>query len=158
MSKEITNTQIRPYQPQDLPGLLTAWESASRLAHPFLPERFFESERINIPQLYIPNADTWVAAQGSKIIGFIALIVNEQDKAIHCEIGGLFVDPRFHRQGVGKSLVDKAKSIFKDMSVKVFQRNSIGRKFYDCYGFQTIGEVVWEDTQDILLELSLVRH
>ncbi len=57
------NHIIREYQTTDLNDILTAWESASRLAHPFLQEDFLEQERHNIPHLYLPNAETWVIEQ-----------------------------------------------------------------------------------------------
>ena len=57
---------VREYQPEDLNGVLAAWESATRLAHPFLSEDFLEQERYNIPNLYLPNAETWVIEQDSR--------------------------------------------------------------------------------------------
>ena len=36
---------IREYQPADLDDVLASWESATRLAHPFLQEDFLEQER-----------------------------------------------------------------------------------------------------------------
>ena len=149
------NTEIRKYQPNDLNDLLDSWESASRLAHPFMANDFFEKERINIPSLYIPNTDTWVVTLDNKVVGFIALIVEDSDKGASCEIGGLFIDPQFHSQGLGQSLVDKTKELYHAISVKVFKENTIGRKFYDRYGFHFIQEVVWEESGDILMELEL---
>ncbi len=69
--------EIRHYQDRDLNDLLTAWENASKIAHPFMTNQFFEQERYNIPNLYLPNADTWVAIDGEKVVGFMALIGNE---------------------------------------------------------------------------------
>lgn len=140
-------TEIRQYQAQDLNDLLSTWEKSSRLAHPFMAEDFFEKERYNIPNLYIPNTDTWVVTVNNKVIGFIALIGKE--------IGGLFVEPDFHGRGLGKKLVDKAKEIHGNLEVHVFKENAIGRNFYDRYGFEFADEKVWEETGDILLRLEL---
>ena len=52
---------IRKYSEKDLAEVLSAWESASEVAHPFLSQGFLDQERRNIPELYLPNADTWVA-------------------------------------------------------------------------------------------------
>ncbi len=145
-------TEIRRYQPQDLYDLLNAWELASRLAHPFMTDDFFSQERINIPKLYIPNTDTWVVTVESKVVGFIALLVDEKEGNKNCEIGGLFVEPSFHGKKLGKALVDKATELYGDLTVKVFKENQIGRYFYHRYGFVNTGQILWEETGDVLLE------
>lgn len=68
---------IRPYEDTDLSDLLEAWYSASRLAHSFLDEAFFERERNNIREAYLPKAETWVFEQEGVVVGFVALIENE---------------------------------------------------------------------------------
>ncbi|MGF1757194.1 GNAT family N-acetyltransferase [Photobacterium sagamiensis] len=138
--------EIRHYQERDLNELLNSWEKASRVAHPFMTEQFFEQERHNIPNIYIPNADTWVAVADEKVVGFIALIGNE--------VGGIFVDPSLHSNGLGKALIDKAQKIHGDLEVQVFKENTIGRRFYDRYGFKFMHETVWEQTGDVLLRLA----
>ncbi|MCD6321428.1 MAG: GNAT family N-acetyltransferase [Clostridiales bacterium] len=95
--------ELRKFKNSDLGSILSVWENASKLAHSFLSEEFFEKERYNIPNIYIPNADTLVAENEGNVIGFISMIDNE--------IGGLFVDPEFHGVGVGTSLVDKVREI-----------------------------------------------
>ncbi|MEW6991806.1 GNAT family N-acetyltransferase [Colwelliaceae bacterium 6441] len=147
--------EIRPYQPKDLSDLLSTWEAASRLAHPFMLDDFFVQERENIPKFYLPNTDTWVVTIDEKVVGFIALIVSKSNTEIACEIGGLFVAPSFHRHGLGKSLIDSAAQQYGHLRVKVFKDNMIGRKFYQKYGFEFIEELVWENTGDILFYLKL---
>jgi len=148
------NTEIRPYQEQDLEDLLNAWESASRLAHPFMGDKFFEQERDNIPNLYIPNTDTWVVTVDNKVVGFIALIVSKAGCESVCEIGGLFVEPRFHGNKLGKTLVDLATEVYGNLTVKVFKENPIGKAFYDKYGFAFVSELIWEETGDLLIEMK----
>ncbi|WP_298868654.1 GNAT family N-acetyltransferase, partial [uncultured Gimesia sp.] len=117
---------IRKYQAADLDDLMSAWESASRLAHPFLKEDFLDQERHNIPNLYLPNAETWVVEEAGQVIGFIALMGNE--------VGAIFVKPDFHGTGAGKALMDKAQELHGDLEVEVFKENTIGQKFYARYG------------------------
>lgn len=148
------NVEVRAYQSQDLNDLLNAWEQASRLAHPFMEDAFFEQERDNIPRLYIPNTDTKVVTVDHNVVGFIALIAEETDGKLNCEIGGLFVHPSFHGKKLGKALVDKAMKLYGDLSVKVFKENTIGRAFYNKYGFEIVGELTWEETGDLLIEMK----
>ena len=62
---------IRQYAENDLEDLLTSWEKATRLAHPFLEEDFLKSERHNIPNVYMPIADTWVADIDGKVVDLL---------------------------------------------------------------------------------------
>ena len=137
---------IRPYVESDLEGVLSAWENASKLAHPFLTAAFQAKERYNIPNVYLPNTDTWVAEVEGVVVGFIALMGNE--------VGAIFVEPRLHGAGVGKALMDKAREIHRDLEVEVFEANSIGRRFYSGYGFEPLAEKHHQETGNKVLRLK----
>ncbi len=138
---------IRRYETRDLDDVLSIWENASKIAHPFLSREFLELERYNIPNVYLPNAETWVAEQGGKTIGFIALIGHE--------VGAIFVQPEFQRMGVGQDLMNKAQELRGDLEVEVFEANPIGRQFYSRYGFEPMGQKIHEETGHTLLRLRL---
>jgi len=140
------NCIIRKYKETDLKAVLSSWENANRIAHPFLSESFVDKVRSDIPNLYLPNADTWVADVGGKVMGFIALIGNE--------IGAIFVEPEVHGTGVGRALMDKARSLHSTLEVEVFLENSIGRKFYSSYGFELMHEKNHEETGNMVLRLK----
>ncbi len=110
----------------DLLAVLTSWEAASKLAHPFLDDAFLAQERTNIAELYLPKAETWVAEVDGDVVGFISLLGNE--------IGGLFLNPKEHGKGIGRALVGKAQELYPTLEVEVFAQNSIGRRFYERYG------------------------
>jgi putative acetyltransferase len=136
---------VRPYQDSDLQDLLTSWDLATAAAHPFLTEDFLTRERFNIPNLYLPMADTWVVEQEGKVIGFIALIGNE--------VGAIFVRPDCHGTGAGRALMDHASTLHENLEVEVFKENAIGRKFYSSYGFKVLSERVHDETGNELLRL-----
>lgn len=138
---------IRAYQEKDLSELLDAWYSASQVAHRFLDEDFFEQERSNIAALYLPNAETWVYELDGVVVGFISLVGNE--------VGGIFVDSKFHSQGIGQALMDHARSIRDVLELDVFKDNPLGRKFYKKYGFIQVDEHLHEETGFMLLRLKL---
>tara|TARA_R110002111_G_scaffold247140_5_gene310233 strand:- start:46998 stop:47432 length:435 start_codon:yes stop_codon:yes gene_type:complete len=137
---------VREYQAEDLDAVLSSWENATRLAHPFLTDEFLDQERDNIPNLYLPNAETWVIEQEGQVIGFIALLGNE--------VGAIFVQPEFHGTGAGKALMDKAHALRGDLEVEVFEANSIGRHFYQRYGFTPLSESIHEPTGNPLVRMQ----
>jgi len=63
----------------------------------------------------------------NQVVGFIVLIGNE--------IVAIFLQPEHHGKKIGKLMMDKAQEQHGDLEVEVFEKNSIGRKFYsqiDC--------------------------
>ncbi len=141
---------IQQYKEADLNGVLSSWENASKIAHPFLSDEFMDKERDNIPNMYLPNADTWVADVNGTVVGFIALIGNE--------VGAIFVEPEFQDVGIGSALMNKARELHGNLEVDVFEANSIGRKFYSGYGFEPLLEKVHEETGNKVLRLKLTTN
>ncbi len=139
--------QIRQYENTDLDSVLSSWEVATRLAHPFMTDEFIAQERKNVAEIYLPNTDTWVAQIDGEVRGFIALMGNE--------VGAIFLQPEFHGQGVGKALMDKAQELHGDLEVEVFKENVIGRNFYSKYGFEHLDEKRHEPTGQLVLRLKL---
>ena len=141
---------IRQYQDSDLDDLMAAWENANRLAHPFLKDNFVEQVRKDIPALYLPNADTWVVKADNHVVGFIALLGNE--------VGAIFLQPKYHGMKLGKMMMDKAQKLHGDLELEVFEKNSIGRKFYSQYGFSLIKEETHEPTGEPVLRLRFTAN
>jgi putative acetyltransferase len=136
---------IRKYTKSDQEELLSSWENASKLAHPFLTNDLLESTRKNIPVVLLPKADTWVYEREGVVVGFISLIGNE--------VAALFVQPAFHGAGAGRALVDKAHELHGDLEVEVFEVNSISLQFYLKYGFVPFLEKNHEITNKKVIRL-----
>ncbi|MCA9024703.1 MAG: GNAT family N-acetyltransferase [Planctomycetaceae bacterium] len=138
---------IRPYTDPDLEDLLDTWEAASAVAHPFLSPEFLDQERVNIPNLYLPNTETWVAEMDDCVVGFVALMGNE--------VGALFVHPDHHRSGIGHALIEKARKLRGELQVEVFTNNQIGRGFYAKQGFELINVKTHDQTGFEVMRLRL---
>ena len=138
---------IRRYKVKDLNELLGAWYSASKVGHPFLSKAFFEQERKNIAEFFLPKSETWVYEQAGKVIAFISLHDNE--------VGGLFVDAAYQRQAIGRALLDHVKNSRAYLELEVFEDNQIGRNFYKNYGFKQIDKCLCEETGFVQLRLRL---
>ena len=136
--------EIRPYFPRDLGRVLTIWERALRTSHPFLSEAFIAEERRNLPRIYLPAVETWVAGAG-QIDGFVSLLGDE--------VAAIFVDPARHGQGIGRALLDMAHDRRGAVRVEVFEKNEKARRFYRKYGLRQFGRRTHEETGETLLQL-----
>jgi len=134
---------IRKFKSEDTDAIINVWRKASKLAHPFLTEVFLDQEAKNTREIYLVVAETWVTEIEGQVVGFISLIENE--------IGGLFLDPAFHGQGLGRAMVDKAVAQKGAVKVEVFAENIVGRPFYTSYGFVGSEEYFHEESRQMML-------
>ena len=134
---------IRQFKSEDTDAIVKAWRRSVDLAHPFLDEAFLEQEAKNIREIYLVVSETWVTEIEGQVVGFISLIENE--------IGGLFLDPAFHGQGLGRAMVDKAVEQKGAVKVEVFVENIVGRPFYTSYGFVGSQEYFHEASGHMML-------
>ena len=138
---------IRKYQTEDTDALVLIWQNANSLAHSFLADDFVAQVAKDMRNVYLPNAETWVWEVDGRVLGFMALIGRE--------VGALFVDPDSQRSGIGRALVDKAKKLRGTLEVEVFEKNKIGRAFYDGYGFELVRKKIHPESGFETLRLKL---
>lgn len=138
---------IREYETQDTDALIKIWESASALAHSFLPEEVTNKVRHDMRHMYLPNAETYVLEKDGKPIGFIAMVENE--------IGGLFLAPDQHGKGFGRKMVDYVVALRGPLTVEVFKENAVGLPFYERYGFVVTSEDVFELSGDVVFKMAM---
>ncbi|WP_299936662.1 GNAT family N-acetyltransferase [uncultured Pelagimonas sp.] len=145
-AKRDIKTMIRPYHPtSDDDAIVDIYLAASRQAHSFLSEEFWAKEAINVREIYLPNAETYVATQDDIVTGFIALLGTE--------VGGFFVNPERQSAGQGRALLAHALSKHPVLELDVFKDNPIGRRFYARFGFEELGERFDDYTQQQVIRL-----
>lgn len=138
---------IRPYKPEDTDALVEVWRAATALAHPFLPADFVEQEAHNLCALYFPNAESHTCEVDGAPVGFIAMVGSE--------IGGLFLDPALHGRGLGRAMVDHVRDREGPLIVEVFERNAVGRPFYEGYGFVEASRYRHEGSGEMTIRMVL---
>lgn len=138
---------IRRYRPSDVEAVIEIWEAANALAHPFLSADFVDTVRSDMRNIYLPNAETWVLELDDKTVGFISMI--------GIEIGGLFLEPHHHGKGLGRALVEAVVKDKGPLRVEVFANNSIGKRFYDRYGFARANEYLHEPSGQITIRMEM---
>jgi len=138
--------RIDQFQPHEAEHLLAIWLVASRLGHPFLSEEDLAAQRDLVRDVYLPQAETWVIRRGDEIAGFIGLLDNF--------IGGLFIDPVLHGQGLGRALIDHARRLKGRLAVEAYEANASAVGFYRQCGFVEVGR---RERDDEGRSLPLIR-
>ncbi|HUP15789.1 MAG TPA: GNAT family N-acetyltransferase [Acidimicrobiia bacterium] len=138
---------IRSYTEDDLESLFEVWYRASLIAHWFLSEEFLETERSQIKEQWLPIAETTVAEQDGRVVGFLSLIGDE--------VGGIFVDPDYQGRGIGRALMDHARRGRPILELDVFEDNVVARPFYAAYGFVQVDRHLHPESGRYELRLRL---
>lgn len=130
--------KIRPYDPAtDLKKLSNIWLEASLLAHHFMGKEYLVERQPLIEEVYFPMAETWVACVDDEPAGFISLVENH--------IGGIFVHPERHGQGIGRSLIAHALTLRDELTLEVYLQNEQAVRFYQRLGFEEISRRPLDD-------------
>lgn len=138
---------IKEYTTSNTDELISIWEKANALAHPFLAPNFVAFVKDAMRNMYLPNAETWVIEKNGDPIGFVAMIGNE--------IGGLFLDPAYHGLGYGRAMVDHVVGLKRPLRVEVFKENKVGRPFYERYGFEYVEEYLHGQSGAVTVKMSM---
>ncbi len=138
---------LRPYAGlSDAAPLADLWLAASLRAHPFLGAARLRAQRREIAETYLPQADTWVACEGSRPLGFISLLEDF--------VAALFVAPHTQGRGIGSRLLEQAAEHHGALSLEVYARNTPALAFYRARGFR---ELARRPQDDLGLPFELVR-
>ncbi|WP_312920473.1 acetyltransferase [Stutzerimonas nitrititolerans] len=123
---------IRQATNADHPLLLNIWQRSVRATHHFLQESDIQELLPQLRDNYLPAVELWVAVDTEDSpLGFIGLNEN------HVEM--LFIEPDLRGKGIGRALLDHARSSRQQMSVDVNEQNPEAVGFYLHYGFVQTG-------------------
>ena len=108
------------------------WLAASLEAHAFIPGAFWENNADEMRSVYLPRAENYAYVDDGTVTGFISL----RD----CHVEALFVMPSHQNRGVGRMLLDKAKSLCVRLTLAVYSENRSAVDFYMHNGFTVVEE------------------
>ncbi|MDD3147284.1 MAG: GNAT family N-acetyltransferase [Candidatus Riflebacteria bacterium] len=121
---------IRAATSEDVNRMVEIWLQASLKAHNFVSSDFWEQNAIQMRDKYLPAAENYVYCEGTVISGFMSL---QKDS-----LAALFVAPNRQNCGIGRKLLDYAKTLRHNLSLAVYEKNSHSVKFYSHNGFSVI--------------------
>lgn len=125
---------IRPYKSDDFEAVTSLWRRAREQAFPEFQRakgHTFEEDQAYFRDVILVNNDVWVAEVHGKSAAFMAISGDLVDQ--------LYVDPAYQRSGLGKALLDHAKSLSPErLWLFTLQINTNGRAFYEKNGFRAV--------------------
>ena len=132
---------IRKMDEKDIPDVLQIWLETNIRAHNFIEKEYWTGNYEMVKQI-LPEAEVYVYEdeKNGQIAGFIGM--NNQ------YVEGLFVKESAQSRGIGKQLLDHAKSRKTELRLGVYQKNVRAMRFYLRENFLIQAEEMDEDTNE----------
>ena len=142
---------IRKFETRDLDTVMQIWLHGNLDAHAFIAASFW-TEHFEMVRDLLPQAELYVHEDAStrQIDGFIGLTENH--------IEGIFVAESARSKGVGKSLLEYAKSCKPCLTLSVYQKNERALAFYRREQFVVQSEGIDEDTNEADIQMLWMRQ
>lgn len=115
----------------DMPAVARLNHQVRKTCLPYLPDLHTPDEDLAFFQEHVfPASEVWIAEAEGQPIGFAAAKLDWLDH--------LYVDPAWHGQGVGQTLLSAAREGRPELNLWTFQENAQARRFYERHGFRLI--------------------
>lgn len=122
---------IRELQRSDINRVAEIWLDTNLKAHDFISEQYWRSNFDMVKEALL-QAEVYVYESGGKVQGFIGLDGEY--------IEGIFVSNKMQSRGIGKALLDYAKSRKSELRLNVYRKNTRAIRFYQREGFSVRSE------------------
>lgn len=133
---------IREFKIKDLERVMEIWLESNIDAHSFIDKKYWEDNYEMVKEI-LPSAEIYLYEENKNILGFVGLMENY--------IAGIFVEKNFHSQGIGRKLLDCCKSLKRELTLSVYEKNQKAYSFYIREGFQVVEKKIDENTSEIEL-------
>ena len=142
---------IRKFESRDLDAVMQIWLHGNLNAHAFIAASFW-TEHFEMVRDLLPQAELYVHEDAGtrQIDGFIGLTENH--------IEGIFVAKAARSKGIGKALLEYAKSRKPRLDLSVYQKNERAIAFYRREQFVVQAEGIGEDTNEAEIQMFWTRQ
>ena len=142
---------IRKFETQDLGTVMQIWLHGNLDAHAFIPADFW-TDHFEMVRDILPQAELYVHENEAtrQIDGFIGLSESH--------IEGIFVAKSARSKGIGKALLEYAKSRKPRLTLSVYQKNERAIAFYRREKFVVQSEGIDEDTNEAEIQMFWTRQ
>ena len=142
---------IRKFESRDLDAVMQIWLHGNLDAHAFIPADFW-TDHFEMVRDILPQAELYVHENEAtrQIDGFIGLSESH--------IEGIFVAKSARSKGIGKALLEYAKSRKPRLTLSVYQKNERAIAFYRREKFVVQSEGNDEDTNEAEIQMFWTRQ
>ena len=142
---------IRKFESRDLDAVMQIWLHGNLNAHAFIAASFW-TEHFEMVRDLLPQAELYVHEDAGtrQIDGFIGLTENH--------IEGIFVAKSARSKGIGRALLEYAKSRKPRLTLSVYQKNERALAFYRREQFIVQSEGIDEDTNEADIQMLWTRQ
>ncbi len=142
---------IRKFETQDLGTVMQIWLHGNLNAHAFIAASFWRGHFEMVRDLLL-QAELYVHENEAprQIDGFIGLTENH--------IEGIFVAKAARSKGIGRALLEYAKSHKPRLDLSVYQKNERALAFYRREQFVVQSEGIDEDTNEADIQMLWTRQ
>ena len=142
---------IRKFESRDLDAVMQIWLEGNLDAHAFIAASFW-TEHFEMVRDLLPQAELYVHENEAtrQIDGFIGLTENH--------IEGIFVAKSARSKGIGRALLEYAKSRKPRLDLSVYQKNERALAFYRREQFVVQSEGIDGDTNEAEIQMLWTRQ
>lgn len=132
---------IRKLIESDLSAVMKIWLDTNIKSHNFVSKEYWTSNYEIVKEI-IPKSEIYVYEDDD------TNLIDEFIGLLDSYLAGLFVKNTAQSKGIGKQLLDYAKSIKSEMTLSVYQKNIRAVHFYQREQFQIQSENIDDNTNE----------
>lgn len=136
---------VRQFQPCDGDTVMQIWLEENKRTHYFMDKNYWELHFTAVKEAMLEAQILVFMASNGEIQGFLGM-----DGTYIC---GIFVHHAMQSKGIGKMLLDAAKSEKNCLTLHVYCKNSRAISFYQREGFVIVSEGINKETREKELEM-----
>lgn len=137
---------LKKFNKRDIDIIMKIWKDNNQQFQPFIKNQYWIDNYVKTRDEFLASS-IYVYTEAEKILAFIS--VSNQG-----EILSIQVKPEIIREGIGKLLLEKVKTEYDTINIKIYKKNVNGVLFFKAMGFKKVNESIDENTNEIIYNLQ----
>lgn len=134
---------IKKATPFQYKQIMEIWLQSNLKAHDFIPASYWHNQ-YDLVNAMIPHMTLLIYEDGGLIKGVAGV-----GDSYSTHIDGIFVNPEFQNQGIGKELIAECKRRSSSLTLKAYAKNIPAVRFFKNNGFEIQKEAVNPETNQL---------
>jgi putative acetyltransferase len=122
--------------------ILDLWLRCTAAANPFFESNFWQKNYEDVKAKYLTDCENYVYIEGTCVVAFICISNSGY-------VNGLFVDPDYRGNGIGKQLVKYVKTCYDVLRMNIYAKSRKMLDFASKEGFLIDGALYQEESGQV---------